>query len=547
MSIQPGTQRITALLSRLPALTAPVVHLAGTNGKGSVSAILDAILTTAGLTTGRFNSPHLVSVEDAIRLSGQPIDRVLYETTRAEVEHVDKEAECGASLFELLTATALVVFARAGVDVVLVECGMGGRDDATNVFSPDQVLACALTSVELDHQAFLGETVEQIAQVKAEIVKPDGVLVIGLQKHENAVKQVVDRLAAERRATVVWADQSLIGSTSAAAPAGSQPVLTPLPKPLADGPPFAGADVSDALALLQAELVQLMEDTSPLLAAPSSSDDDAGPTPATLLPVIENIARLSTAVRSFARSPRPWLKTDLPLPGQHQRDNLSLALAVIHVLRSRPAALDRLPALRRLTDDVVARGVIATIWEGRCSWLSLDVGPSSDRRQCEVLADGAHNAASASLLATYLDTLPPRPTYPGRTFILSLSHSPPKSPADVLAPLLRTGDRVALVEFSTPIEGMPWIRPVPIDDLIEPVRALIGDEAPIWAGKLEDALAWAADQGRTDGSTAAAGESGENKREQGLVVVAGSLYLVADLYRFVRRGGGGGGGGGGGA
>ena len=533
MSIQPGTQRITALLGHLPALEAPVVHLAGTNGKGSVSAVLDAVLTTAGLATGRFNSPHLVAVEDAIRLGGQPIDRALYDSTRAEVERANETYDCGASLFELLTATAFVVFARAAVDVVLVECGMGGRDDATNVFRPGQVLASVLTSVELDHQAFLGDSVEQIARVKAEIVQPGGILVVGLQKHNAAVRQVVEGLAAERKATAVWAERSLIGSSGSpsTAPAGSQPVLTPLPTPLVDGPPFAGADVSDALALLQAELVQLMEATSPLLAATDDGvddDDDAGATPATLLPVIENIARLSIAVREFSRVPRPWLKTDLPLPGQHQRDNLSLALAVVHVLRTQPAALERLPALRRLTDDaVVARGVASTVWEGRCSWLSLRLGPSTDRRQLEVLADGAHNAASAGLLSSYLTSLPSRRTRRGKTFILSLSHSPPKSPADVLAPLLRTGDRVALVEFSTPIEGMPWIRPVPIDELVEPVRALVGDEAPIWAGKLEEALEWAAAQGRED---EAADESG-----QGLVVVAGSLYLVADLYRLVRR------------
>lgn len=439
MSIQPGTQRIVALLSHFPPLATPVVHIAGTNGKGSVSAILDAVLTAAGLQTARFNSPHLVSVEDAIRLGGQPIPRALYDEVRAEVERVDGEHACGASLFELLTATALVVFERARADVVLVECGMGGVDDATNVFAADQVLASVLTAVDVDHQAFLGDSVEAIARAKAGIVKPGSVLVVGPQTH-STVRQVAEELAHERGADVVWAERSLVASSSSS---GGGPAV---------------------------------------------------------------------------------LRTDLPLPGEHQRDNLALALAVVEVLRSRPAALACLPALGRLTDDaVVVRGVRDTVWDGRCSWLSVPL--ADGRRSCRILADGAHNPSSAGLLASYLAEVPAPPAAQAkpRTFVLSLSHSPPKTPADVLGPLLRKGDQVALVAFTTPIEGMPWVRPVPVDELVGPVRALVGDDAPIWTGALAAALEWAR------------GDDGEGDQD-GLVVVAGSLYLVADLYRLLRKG-----------
>lgn len=510
MSIRPGTQRIVSLLSHFPPLSAHVVHLAGTNGKGSVSALLDSVLTTTGLQTGRFNSPHLVSVEDSIRINGQPIPRPLYDTVRAEVELVNEREGCQASLFELTTATALVVFQRASpqLDVLLIECGMGGVDDATNIFSSEQVLTTVLTAVDLDHQAFLGDTVEEITRAKAGILKPKGLLFVGIQKHQ-AIRPVVEDLAREREGEVMWAQRSFVGATPTDDPtlAFSQAVLTPLPI-LSDSPPSRD-ELDTAEALLNAQLMDLMTATQPLLSESSTE------TPDSILPAIENIALLSTFIRSLSSSPQPVLLSHLPLPGEHQRDNLSLALMILDVLRRHPLTRAKLPALGQITDYDIQQGVRSTVWEGRCSWLSIPLSPGSSKK---VLVDGAHNPSSSRLLGSYISTLPA--SSKRRTFILSLSHSPPKTPLEVLAPLLRTGDRVALVEFTTPVEGMPWVRPVPIDELIAPVRQLVGDEAPVWAGKLADALEWAC----LDGEGV----------EEGIVVVAGSLYLVADVYRLLR-------------
>lgn len=169
MSIDLSLDRIRALSALLPAYTRPTVHIAGTNGKGSVSALLSSILhaTEPNLDIGRFNSPHLISIRDCIVINGQPVDEATYASARNEVETVDRTHAIGASSFELLTATALLIFENAALDIVILEAGMGGRLDATNVIPTECVMVSALTAVDLDHQAFLGDTLSAIAREKA--------------------------------------------------------------------------------------------------------------------------------------------------------------------------------------------------------------------------------------------------------------------------------------------------------------------------------------------------------------------------------------------
>ena len=175
-SVRFGLERTSALLTELgdPHLACPVIHLAGTNGKGSSVATADALLRARGLRVGRYTSPHLVDFRERIAVNGLPISE---DDVVAFVEAWTPTVErLGASFFEATTALAFAHFARSRVDVALVETGLGGRLDSTNVVRP---LAAGVTSIGFDHMEYLGDTLEAIAHEKAGIFKPGIAAVIG--------------------------------------------------------------------------------------------------------------------------------------------------------------------------------------------------------------------------------------------------------------------------------------------------------------------------------------------------------------------------------
>ena len=145
------------------------LHVGGTNGKGSVSALCDAALRAAELsrTVGLYTSPHLVSFDERIRIGGRPVDRALLLACEARLR--PEIERTGATFFEATTTIAFLCFAEAGVEVAVVEVGLGGRLDSTNVLRP---VACAITNVARDHTEYLGESLEEIAAEKAGIFKP---------------------------------------------------------------------------------------------------------------------------------------------------------------------------------------------------------------------------------------------------------------------------------------------------------------------------------------------------------------------------------------
>lgn len=191
--IEPSLSRISALVDLLgyPERAYPVIHVTGTNGKTSTARMIESVLRAFGLRTGLYTSPHLVDLRERIRLEGAPIEveRFLaaYEDVAPFVELVDAESEreSGTPLtfFEVMTAIAYVAFADAPVDVAIVEVGLGGEWDATNV-AAGQV--AVVTPIDLDHTEMLGSTVEAIATEKAGIVKPESVLVSAVQVPEAA-------------------------------------------------------------------------------------------------------------------------------------------------------------------------------------------------------------------------------------------------------------------------------------------------------------------------------------------------------------------------
>lgn len=167
-------ENLLELLKRLgnPHKMGKVVHAAGTNGKGSVCAFIESVLREDGKTTGLFTSPHLVSINERIRINGQIIsdDEFLQAFIKVKecLDEMVLEGRPHVSFFELLFVMAAVVFAEHKVSYVIYETGMGGRLDATNVLEPD---ICVITSIGLDHMEYLGDTIVQIAWEKAGIIK----------------------------------------------------------------------------------------------------------------------------------------------------------------------------------------------------------------------------------------------------------------------------------------------------------------------------------------------------------------------------------------
>jgi len=189
--IGPGLARIRALTELLgdPQHSAPVIQVAGTNGKGSTAAMIDALLRARGLRTGRFASPHVSDVTERICLDGEPISRERFAEVWADikpyVDMVDAQAIDGIAMtfFEVITGMAFAAFADAPVDVMVIEVGLGGTYDATNVV--DAAVA-VITPIDLDHTHLLGTTIAEIAGEKAGIIKPGSQAVLAGQAREAA-------------------------------------------------------------------------------------------------------------------------------------------------------------------------------------------------------------------------------------------------------------------------------------------------------------------------------------------------------------------------
>jgi dihydrofolate synthase / folylpolyglutamate synthase len=201
--LEPSVDRIQALLDLLgsPQNAYPVVHLTGTNGKTSTARMVDSVLREFGLRVGRFTSPHLASVTERICLDGEPISDErfiqLHDEVAPYLDLVDKEQPVPLSFFEVIVAMAYIAFADAPVDVAVVEVGLGGTWDATNV--ADGRVA-VITPIALDHTDKLGETVADIAGEKAGIIKRGAIAVLAAQ--QPAAAEVLLRRAAEVGATV---------------------------------------------------------------------------------------------------------------------------------------------------------------------------------------------------------------------------------------------------------------------------------------------------------------------------------------------------------
>src|SRR5579871_6063136 len=191
-----GLERIHAVLAALgdPQRAYRVVHVAGTNGKGSTCAMIEAGLRAAGVRTGLFTSPHLVEPTERIQIDGIPVTQAQFSKAFDVVHQAAGTLDLDAhpSYFETVAAMAFWLFRELGVQIAVIEVGLGGRLDATNIVDPALTV---ITSIDMDHQIFLGDTIESIAAEKAGILKPGVPAVFARQRLDAEV--VLDAKAVE--------------------------------------------------------------------------------------------------------------------------------------------------------------------------------------------------------------------------------------------------------------------------------------------------------------------------------------------------------------
>ena len=195
---KPGLERVSELLSALgnPEDSVKVVHVTGTNGKGSFCAMLSSVLNASGLKVGSFNSPYLYEIRESIRIGGEPIGESEFISLMNRLTEIADKMADKPTEFELLTAAAYLCFKEAGVDVAVIECGMGGGKDATNVIGAP--LLSVITGISIDHTAYLGDSTEKIAREKSGIIKSGSAVLVG--KCDSEAMAVIQDVAESKRA-----------------------------------------------------------------------------------------------------------------------------------------------------------------------------------------------------------------------------------------------------------------------------------------------------------------------------------------------------------
>ncbi|OAV98884.1 hypothetical protein PTTG_08161 [Puccinia triticina 1-1 BBBD Race 1] len=308
-SIRLGLERIRRLLHCLadPHLQIPIIHVAGTNGKGSVVAYEAEILRRSGYRVGRFTSPFLLDPADSIVLNGHPVDRQTFEHTKTRIHALVAQHRLELTAFELLTALAFQVFAshRPSLDLAVIEVGLGGQLDSTNVAESANTLLSCITPISIDHQAFLGSTVSEIARQKAGIAKPNVPILLAQQSYPEV--QPIVRAKASLESSDLFSVRPY-----------------PLPHPAAEHlPPLPLMPTEDHLSSGCSQLDLSMH---PSRTVPNSLNPDAG--------------------------------------FQHQ--NAATATALAHLLRTHKHPLKLLPSLaEKITDHAIIEGLRTTRWKGR--------------------------------------------------------------------------------------------------------------------------------------------------------------------------------------
>jgi folylpolyglutamate synthase/dihydrofolate synthase len=416
-----GLERIHNLLKALgrPDEHTKIIHVAGTNGKGSVCAYIASVLRACGYSVGRFNSPHLIEPRDSINVNGQAVTQALYDEAFAHVAKLNKDGAIGASSFECLVGAAFYVFKKAQLEYVVLEVGLGGLLDATNAIRHPAMTV--ITAIGLDHANILGHTVEEIATAKAGIMKPGCPVVIAPQDQATVLNTLV-----------------------------THAVTTKSPYCLVKPAEFLAPE----LCQLDFEHVQY---TYPIR-----------------------------------------------LIGDYQRMNSATAVTALDWM-------SRL-GLIQMTPEQLALGMKETRWPGRLDWIKgTDTTIIKEKFGLDsILVDGAHNPPATLALRKYVDSL-----QNVKRVIWIMGTTAGKDIEEMTSQLLRPSDYVFAVPFSQP-KGMPWIQSTLPEEIIR-IAANKAKSVSSYSD-LEEALK----------------EAGTiYDKDQDVVILCGSLYLVADLYRFL--------------
>ncbi len=225
IGIKLGLSQIRRLLDALghPERAFPSITIAGTNGKGSVTAMVERGLRADSRRTGRYTSPHLIDIEERIAINGRAISAETFDRLATDVKEAADTLEAPPSFFEATTALALLAFRDAGVDIAVLEVGLGGRLDATNAVDASLV---AITAIALDHQEHLGHTLTAIAAEKAGVIKPGATVIVAPNPAD--VEAVIDAHARANGATVVRAMQGVTSSSTVGVRGSQLSLATPL-------------------------------------------------------------------------------------------------------------------------------------------------------------------------------------------------------------------------------------------------------------------------------------------------------------------------------
>ena len=409
-----GLSRISKLLS---SATIPwkAVHVAGTNGKGSVANIISSLLLSSGFSVGRFTSPHLIDRWDCITINQNVVDKPAFLGVEKILKARNEAENINASEFELLTATAFEIFSRAQVDIGVIECGMGGRLDATNILKPAQVLCSVFTKIGMDHEAFLGDNIIAIAKEKAGIMKKGVPFVID-QSNPIEVLMALDKHAAE------------VGAIQ-------------------------------GTAILPAGMTKQITTTSADIVRNQGSD---------------SLRRKTGEVheRGFgaALDTSQW-----PL---HQQQNLKTALLAWHTLHFDHSVAPKLKRpFNVLPTGILGLDQISAIeasqnnWPGRLQLINTSSITGDGRF---MLLDGAHNRQAATALARHVDT-----TYRSHgpvVWVIAMSKG--KSATGLFSDLLRYGDQIVITQFG-PVDGMPWVQSEDLTELAEAIRGVIRSDVHV--------------------------------------------------------------------
>jgi dihydrofolate synthase/folylpolyglutamate synthase len=391
--------RMYALMDMLgnPQTKYPILHVAGTKGKGSVSALAAGALQAAGYKTGLYTSPHLQDYAERIQFNGQPIPHgelgELVEEIKPAVARVPF-----LTTFEITTALGFLHFARQNCDAAVIEVGLGGRLDATNIVTPR---VSVITSLSLDHTLVLGDTLAKIAGEKAGIIKP-GIPVVSSSQKDEALEVLV-KIADER-----GCDFTLVGRDVE---------FKPLSHSM-DG------------QMLQVSLGGDRAIASPLGTTRSQSKRSPSITAATSLQ--EKSGEIDDNPSTALRTAQGQLKLKIPLLGEHQVENAAVAYAAL-----RASGLN-------VPDEAIQRGFAEIKWPSRFDII---------RRDPPVVIDVAHNRESALRLRETLDTF-----FPDIPVILLFCTLEDKDIAGMLAELSPRLERVVATQADHPrAPSAEWI------------------------------------------------------------------------------------------